>query len=120
LLAGLEPRPGQFLEAVLVTLVDAPLASVATVRQVIGVWRQTRAPIVRPAHGDVHGHPVIFDATLFDHLRGADPQQGAKAVVRAYEREIVNVPVDDPGAFVDIDTEQDYREALRSIRKGGD
>ena len=115
LLKGLEPRRGQVLEGALVTLVDAPFASVDTIRTVIGVWRRSRARIVRPARGDEHGHPVIFDSALFDELRASDPRVGAKSVVRAHHHEIVNVPVDDPGAFVDVDTEDDYRRVRRDL-----
>ena len=112
LVKGLESRPGQVLEAALVVLVDAPFASIDTMRTVIGTWRRTRAPIVRPARGDVHGHPVIFDRALFDELRAADPQLGAKSVVRAHDRDIINVAVDDAGAFIDVDTEADYRRLI--------
>jgi CTP:molybdopterin cytidylyltransferase MocA len=110
--AGLRRRPGDVLEAALVTLVDVPLVSVATIRRILDVWRSERAPIVRPARGETHGHPVLFDATLFDALEAADPAVGAKAVVRAHANAIINVPVDDPGAFVDVDTPDEY-EALR-------
>jgi molybdenum cofactor cytidylyltransferase len=116
LIAGLAERPGDVLEAVLVTLVDAPLVSVATIQRVLETWRACRAPIVRPARGDVHGHPVIFDRSLFEELRAADPQIGAKAVVRAHASAIVNVPVDDAGAFLDIDTPDEYQDALRQLR----
>src|SRR5262245_42524983 len=117
LLTGLEPRAGQSLEAALVMLVDAPFVSIATIRTVIGSWRRTRAPIVRPANGNVHGHPVIFDCALFDELRAADAHAGAKSVVRAHELEILNVTVDDPGAFLDIDTEEDYRRVMSDTRR---
>jgi CTP:molybdopterin cytidylyltransferase MocA len=109
LLAGLEAVDDAGLEALLVTLVDVPLVSPATVRQVIRAWRESRAPIVRPAMGDRHGHPVIFDRVVFDALRAADPAAGAKEVVRARQHEILNVPVEDEGAFVDLDTPEDYR-----------
>jgi CTP:molybdopterin cytidylyltransferase MocA len=113
LVTGLEPHGGQLTEGALVTLVDAPFVAVDTIRTVINVWRRTRAPIVRPARDGEHGHPVIFDAALFDELRAADPRVGAKSVIRARQREIVNVAVEDPGAFVDIDTEDQYRRVLR-------
>jgi molybdenum cofactor cytidylyltransferase len=99
-------------EALIVTLVDVPMVRPATVARVIDEWRRTRAPIVRPAIGDRHGHPVIFDRSVFAELRAAPLDQGAKAVVRAHAREIVDVPVDDEGSLVDVDTPQDY-EALR-------
>lgn len=102
----------RLLEAVMVTLVDVPLVSADTCRRVLAAWRATRAPIVRPARGDVHGHPVIFDRALFDELRAADRETGAKAVVRAHAGAIVNVPIDDDGAFVDIDTVAEYEAAL--------
>ena len=66
------------------TLVDVPLVHPDTVRAVVNAWRRSRAPIVRPARGDEHGHPVIFDCAVFDELRSADRTIGAKAVVRAH------------------------------------
>jgi molybdenum cofactor cytidylyltransferase len=107
---GAVDRPG--LEAVLVTLVDVPLVAPATIVRLIDTWRETRAPIVRPARGDTHGHPVLFDRRLFPELRAADPARGAKTVVRAHANETVNVAVDDEGAFMDLDTPQDYECAL--------
>jgi CTP:molybdopterin cytidylyltransferase MocA len=38
---------------------------------------------------------------------------GAKAVVRAHATEILNVAVDDPGAFADVDTPGEYDAAVR-------
>lgn len=101
--------------AVLVTLVDVPMVAAATVRRVVEEWRRSGAPIVRPAIGDRHGHPVLFDRTLFDELRRAPLAEGAKAVVRAHADEVVNVPVDDEGCVVDVDTPDDY-EAMKRGR----
>lgn len=97
------------IDALLVTLTDVPMITVEVVRQVIDAWEATRAPIVRPAIGDVHGHPVLYDRSLFAALRSAPLEQGAKAVVRAREAEILNVPVTDPGCLRDVDTPDDYR-----------
>jgi CTP:molybdopterin cytidylyltransferase MocA len=108
LLAGLDASSRLPLEAALVTLVDVPFVTAQTVECLLRRWRETRAPIVRPARGDEHGHPVIFDCAIFDALRHADPAAGAKAVVRAHEHRIVNVPVNDPGAFQDFDTPDEY------------
>lgn len=100
------------VDAMLVTLVDVPFVTVETVRAVIAAHAAGRAPIVRPADGDRHGHPVIFDAALFAELRTAPLDRGAKSVVRAHEAAIVNVPVRDEGAFVDLDTPEDYARAV--------
>jgi molybdenum cofactor cytidylyltransferase len=111
LLLGIDSLPASAPAAV-VTLVDVPLMTAETVRLVISEWRRTGAPIVRPAIGERHGHPVVFDRRLFQELRQAPLDVGAKAVVRAHSAEIVNVPVTDTGCLVDVDTPADY-EALR-------
>jgi molybdenum cofactor cytidylyltransferase len=101
-------------DAVLMTLVDVPMVRQATVRAVIDQWRRTRAPIVRPAIGDRHGHPVLFDRSLFEELKRAPLDQGAKTVVHAHAATLLNVAVDDEGAVTDVDTPADYRQLLDS------
>ena len=100
-------------EAIVVTLVDVPLVLPSTVRLVIDAWRQSRAPIVRPAVGIRRGHPVVFDRAVFEELRRTPIDAGARVVVRAHAHDELAVPVDDPGCIVDIDTAADYRELLR-------
>lgn len=104
---GVVDRPG--VAAVLVTLVDVPLVSAATVRAVVDAYRRTHAPIVRPTSGSRHGHPLLIDRSLFAELRAADPSTGAKPIVRAHASAAGDIAIDDEGAFLDIDTEQDYR-----------
>jgi len=113
---GLDAIDHPQLEAALVTLVDVPLVSPAVVRALMRAWRDTGAAIVRPARGDAHGHPVLFDRRLFPELRVADLERGAKPVVRAHAHELLNVPVDDEGPFLDLDTPADYERAWRILR----
>lgn len=114
LLIGLRAidRPG--VDAMLVTLVDVPLVSTHTVQRLIEAYQHSRAPVVRPVQAGLpnHGHPVLFDRTLFAELRGADLATGAKAVVRAHLDDVLDVPVDDAGAFLDIDTPDAYARAF--------
>jgi molybdenum cofactor cytidylyltransferase len=117
-LAGLRAidRPG--VAAMLLTLVDVPLISPATVRRVIERHVETRALVVRPVadesgvKGARHGHPVLIDRRLFPELYAADPATGAKPIVRAHISSEGNVEVTDEGAFLDIDTPQDYERVL--------
>jgi molybdenum cofactor cytidylyltransferase len=115
LLVGMDAVVTRSTEGVLMTLVDVPLIRVSTVTAVIAAWHDARAPIVRPAIGDRHGHPVIFDRAVLDELRRAPIDAGAKSVVRAHEAEIVNVPVEDEGCLTDVDTPSDY-EGMRRGR----
>jgi molybdenum cofactor cytidylyltransferase len=117
LLAGLAAVDDPQLEAVLVTLVDVPLVRPESVAAIVRAWRDTRAPIVRPvdsstslrAGGARHGHPVIFDRAVFDDLRRADPAVGAKAVFATHALRRLDVPIKDEGAFVDMDTPEEYQ-----------
>jgi molybdenum cofactor cytidylyltransferase len=107
-LAAIEQRYDH-IEGAMVTLVDLPLIAASTVRTVLDTFRaHPLAPLVRPRRAGRHGHPVIFNQSIFAELRRADPSTGAKPVVHAHSAEEVNVDVDDEGAFTDIDTPEDY------------
>jgi molybdenum cofactor cytidylyltransferase len=113
-LAAVEQRHDN-VEAVMVTLVDLPLISATTVQAVREAFLANRStPLVRPRRGERHGHPVIFNRTLFEELRRSDPSKGSKPVVHAHAAEEVNVDVDDEGAFIDIDTPEDYERFIAS------
>ena len=115
LLVGLRAidRPG--VGGMLVTLVDVPLIDAGTVRALLDAHERTQAPIVRPCHPDDHGrhgHPVIFDRSLFDELQKADPRGGAKPVVRAHLDESVEVAATGDGPFLDVDTPEAYKRVF--------
>jgi CTP:molybdopterin cytidylyltransferase MocA len=98
--------------AIVMAPVDLPLVASSTVRAVIAAWTASGAPVVRPSWRGRHGHPVLFDARVLAELRAADLSVGARAVVRAHAAESIDVEVDDPGAFQDIDTPEDYRRVF--------
>ena len=110
-------RPG--VAASLITLVDVPMVSATTVRAVVDRYRATRASVVRPVAGGRHGHPVIVDRALFDQFRAADPALGAKVVVREHASAHGEVEVADAGAFLDVDTPDEYEELLRKPGSAG-
>lgn len=113
LLVGLDATLVADPEGILVTLVDVPLVRASVVRRVVEAWQRSRAPIVRPAIGSHHGHPVIFDRSVFPELRSARLDLGAKVVVRAHAHDLVDVPVEDDGCLIDVDTPDDY-EAFKA------
>ena len=94
------------------TLVDVPMLTSGTVRAVVEAWLNTGAPVARPIVEGRRGHPVIFDRQLFDELRSAPLDSGARVVVRAHWAQSVDVPVQDPGCLIDVDTPADYRRLL--------
>jgi molybdenum cofactor cytidylyltransferase len=115
---GVVDRPG--VQAVLVTLVDVPLVSAATVRTVLDCYRRTHAQVVRPTSGTRHGHPLLLDRSLFGALRTAVSEAGAKPIVRAHASPAGDVAVNDEGAFTDIDTPEDYERLNRAGATGSE
>jgi molybdenum cofactor cytidylyltransferase len=116
LVTGLDAIDGPRVVAALVTLVDVPLVTPATIETLLARAAISRALIVRATYGNRHGHPVIFKRELFDALRRADPAVGAKAVFAA--NTVEDVEVDDPGVLQDVDTPDDYRRLVREIKPG--
>jgi len=108
LLAGLDAVDRPEVDALLLSLVDAPLFAAATVDAVVRRFDDTGAPVVRAVRGSDHGHPVLIARSLFAAIRACDPSAGAKSVVRGHASAAGDVPVDDPGAYIDIDTPADY------------
>jgi molybdenum cofactor cytidylyltransferase len=110
LVAAIDAIDPQGVRGVIVMPVDIPLIAVLTIATVRDAFLNGTSPIARATHHGRHGHPVIFGSVVFEELRGADPNTGAKAVVHAHADQILNVEVDDPAVLRDVDTRQDYRE----------
>ncbi|MBA3639522.1 MAG: nucleotidyltransferase family protein [Acidobacteriota bacterium] len=108
-LAALEDRFGPELEAVMVMPVDAPLISSAAVNLIVKAARVSTAQILRATHDGQHGHPVLFKRSTFFELQNADPDVGARVVVRADPSRLEDVDVGEKGVTIDFDTPEQYR-----------
>jgi molybdenum cofactor cytidylyltransferase len=111
LLAALDRVEGLGVQGVLVTPVDLPGITSAVVAGIIAA--RGSAAIVRPVYGGRAGHPVYFSRDVFSELRDADPAVGARGVVRAAPSRVLDVPWDDAGILMDVDTPEDYERLLQ-------
>jgi len=107
LIAGLRSLPSQ-TEAILLCLVDNPLISGETVDRIVRAFRETGRPIVIPVFGGRRGHPALFARAMFDELRHAPADEGARYVVQAHEDQVCEVDIPDPAILARIDTPEDY------------
>lgn len=114
---GLDALGREPVQGLLVALVDVPMVAVDTVSMLVKAWRRHRSPVLRPVMGERHGHPVLFDRSVFRELRTVAAAEGAKAVLRAHAEELVDVAVTDPGCLFDIDTPADYETLLKSFAR---
>jgi molybdenum cofactor cytidylyltransferase len=99
--------------AVLITPVDFPLVTRKTVDALVRAWRDGSADILRPWRAGRHGHPVLVGRRVAEALRRAGPDQTARTVMQTCARLTRDVPIEDEGAFEDVDTPEDYEAAVR-------
>jgi molybdenum cofactor cytidylyltransferase len=90
---------------------DMPLVSTATIQHVASAL--ANAPVVVPRYRDARGHPVGFGAICRDHLLALSGDTGARAVIGRFPA--LDLPVDDPGCTLDIDTPADLERARRNL-----
>ena len=101
--------------AVLVWPVDLPHVRGTTVERILEAHRRTGPAVVVPTFGERRGHPVIWGSALFDDLledRDAT-REGARAVLRKHQRQVMSVPVDDPAVTDELNTPEDYERLVR-------
>ena len=103
------PEPGEVrFDALLLTLVDVPRFSTATVDALVSAYRTTATPIVAPEYAGRSGHPVLLCRSLWPELLDAPEEEGAIAVIRRYRDAILRVVVDDPWVLRDADTPEEH------------
>ena len=71
------------------------------------------APLAAPYFRSRRGHPVAISNKFLHDLLALKGDEGAKHVLAAHERQIVKIPVGDPGVIRDIDTPDDLAPPLR-------
>jgi len=101
-------------EAYLFGLADMPVLDPATPAALLAAWRAGAGPLVRPTFRGRPGHPVLADACLQERLLACTGDEGARGLIRALGCALV--PVEDPGAVLDVDRIQDL--AGLQVREG--
>ena len=96
----------------LIALADMPFlrrTTIAAVREALVAG----APLAAPYFRARRGHPVGLSRRFFPELLALRGDEGAKRVIAANEKQMVKIPVGDPGALRDIDRPEDLAPPLR-------
>ncbi len=100
-------------DAVLLLAVDQPRTE-TIVRTVIDAHTKADALITSPRYRGHGGHPLVFSALLIEKLKHiSEDRQGIREVFQAHRHEVNEVEIDDPMIRLDLNTPEEYEQALK-------
>jgi len=100
-------------ERMLLTPGDVPWVSPALVRQLL----ETEGDFVCPCFGGRRGHPVALAGACIPALLTYDGAGGLRGAAEALGLSTAFVETSEPGAVLDLDTPEDYRQMLERMNK---
>ena len=98
--------------AAVVMLADMPFVTSAMVASLLTHYRESTAPLVISAYGDVNAPPMLYDRALFSELQQMSGEGCGRQVVKRHRHEAVAVSWPE-AALQDIDVPEDY-ERIRA------
>lgn len=105
-------------EAFLLVLGDQPLVATSTFNTLIARQEATSARVLVPTYSGVRGNPVLLHRSLSSEVESITGDVGCRGVIAGHADEVVEVPVDDPGILVDVDTPEEFLRVETAIREG--
>jgi len=112
--AGIAAVPAE-ADGVVVCLGDMPQVTSALIDRLIAAYDAEKgALVVAPTRNGQRGNPVLWARRFFPDLMAISGDVGARHVIASYGEAVVEVPVQEEGAFLDVDTP----EALVAAKAG--
>jgi molybdenum cofactor cytidylyltransferase len=109
---GLEAVLNRGRDAALVTLVDRPAPSLATVQQLKSEFlssdRQTWAVV--PEYAGKHGHPIVIGREMIEAFLRSPASSNARDVEHAHQDRIRYVAVNEPLVTVNVNTPEEFQQ----------
>lgn len=99
--------------------VDCPLIEPGDVRALIETYATTRASLMRilmPTHKGERGHPMLVDIGFRQPFMELQQGETARKVIEDNHTQVREVPTDNAGVLVDVDTPEQYEAALKQWR----
>jgi molybdenum cofactor cytidylyltransferase len=102
--AGIGALPAD-TDVAAIALGDMPEVTGALIDKLAQAINPARGALVAvPTRGGRHGNPVVWSRRFFEDLARLEGDTGARHLIAQQSEAVVEVPVDDDAAFLDIDT----------------
>ncbi len=108
--SGISAAKAADLDAVILTVSDAPHLTFQTYNRLIASYIASKLPIVASQYAGTVGVPVLFERGFFDSLLALAPDAGCKGLILENGAKTVRIPCSE--AETDIDTPDDYRQLI--------
>jgi len=108
---GIEALTDQ-VAAILLVLADQPGVHPATLQKLVAHWHTIDTPLLLPSYQGRRGHPIVLSAQLFPEIRALPSARTLRDLVHRHLSPAAQLPVADPAILWDIDTPEDYRQAV--------
>ena len=111
---GMRALPAR-CDGVLLAVGDQPGVTSALVRRLVEAYTSSAKGIVVPVLGGRRGHPLLLGVRYVPKVLAGYDGVGVRGLLGAHPDEVLELPVDDPGAAADVDVPEDYwREVARA------
>lgn len=112
IMAGLNVLEQISCDGVLIYPVDHPMISATLIQKMLESFQVANKKVVIPTYKGKRGHPIIISADLFTEINNASLNVGLREVVRAHKVDICEVPTEEEGVLINIDTPKDYQKYI--------
>jgi molybdenum cofactor cytidylyltransferase len=110
--AGIAAVPAT-ADGAIVCLGDMPQVSASLIDQLVAAFDPEQgALVVMPTIDGQRGNPIVWSRRFFHELETLEGDVGARHLIARYPEAVIDVPVTDRGALVDVDTP----DALRGVK----
>jgi len=106
-LAGVDAL-GPDTEAFFILPVDIPLVKPETLAELYLAYQTSHAGVVHPRFQGSRGHPPLISKSYVAPDLPRDLPGGLKALLRQYEKDALDIDVEDEAILMDCDTHEDY------------
>ena len=102
----------------LIYLGDQPNIPAEVTNRVLEAYNEELYGIVIPVCEHRRGHPLLVDMKYRREVEKLDLEQGLRTLRHLFPEDVLEVEVNEPGILLDIDTHEDYDNAIKKDDNG--
>jgi molybdenum cofactor cytidylyltransferase len=94
--------------SVMFLLADQPLLASKTIDRMLDKFWKSEKDIGVPVCRGKRGNPTIFNRIMYEQLLAIKGDTGARDIIRSNPSRVLQIEIDDPLCFFDVDSEKDF------------